>query len=108
MVEAVAEGLADAGAVDGYVWETLRKQHPELTGRTRVVSRSPEFGFPPFVVRRNLPDQAIERLRSALFSMQHEPAGRSLLDKLDLDGFTRGDDALFGGSRHMAEEVGKP
>jgi len=108
VVEAVAEGLADAGAVDGYVWESLRKQNPELTGRTRVVSRSPEFGFPPFVVRRNLPDQEIEHLRSALFSMQHDPVGRSLLDKLDLDGFTRGNDALYGGIRQMAEEVGSP
>ena len=51
VVDAVAAGVARGGSVDGYVWETLQRDSPELTARTRVVEKSPEFGFPPLVAR---------------------------------------------------------
>jgi len=59
VVEAVAVGLADAGAVDGYVWETLKRVHPELTEDTPIVLRSETFGFPPIVARRDLPESEV-------------------------------------------------
>lgn len=105
VVEAVASGLAEAGAVDGYVWETLQRFEPELTERTRVVERSPAFGFPPVVVRENLDPALAERLRSALLSMDERPRGRELLQRLNLDAFTRGEPALF---REIALMAGTP
>jgi phosphonate transport system substrate-binding protein len=51
VVVAVADQVAQGGAVDGYVWETLRQVEPELTARTRVVRKSEKFGFPPIVSR---------------------------------------------------------
>jgi hypothetical protein len=44
-----AAGLAHAGAVDGYVWDTLHRQHPEATEGLRVAWRSGTHGFPPVV-----------------------------------------------------------
>ena len=38
VVSAVATGVADGGAVDGYVWETLALLSPELTAKTRVAA----------------------------------------------------------------------
>lgn len=103
VVEAVATGLADAGAVDGYVWETLQRFQPELTARTRVVSRSPEFGFPPVVVREDLDPELRRALRSALLGMQTRATGRALLDRLNLDRFMAGDPALYRGIAAMAD-----
>jgi len=102
VVKAVAEGVAHAGAVDGYVWETLALNEPELTRRTRVVAQSPSFGFPPLVVKRHLDEQRVKRLRQAFLGMAEDSEGRTLLKKLNLDGFIRGDDRLFDG---IAESV---
>ena len=51
VVNAVAAGLANGGAVDGYVWDTLQRTHPDLTAQTRVVRKSALYGFPPLVAR---------------------------------------------------------
>ncbi len=95
VVKAVAEGVAHGGAVDGYVWETLALNEPELTQRTRVVAKSPSFGFPPLVVKRHLETNRVRRLRQAFLGMAEDEEGSMLLKKLNLDGFVRGNDGLF-------------
>ncbi len=106
VVDAVAARVADGGAVDGYVWETLSNFHPELTAQTRVVERSPEFGFPPFVAGLGLPRNIFLEVRRVLMEMPRQPEGRELLKSLNLDGFTPGDDALFAGIEEMAKVFG--
>lgn len=109
VVEAVAARLAHGGAVDGYVWDTLAGFHPDLTGRTRVVERSPEFGFPPFVAGASVPPAEIDAMRRVLTSMSSDAEGRTLLARLNLDGFVPGDEELFGGiARMMAAVVASP
>lgn len=102
VVKAVAEGVANGGAVDGYVWETMALNEPELTQRTRVVSKSPYFGFPPLVVKQNLNPLRTKRLRHAFLGMAEDKEGSKLLDKLNLDGFVRGNVTLF---NDIAESV---
>jgi phosphonate transport system substrate-binding protein len=97
VVKAVADGVAQGGAVDSYVWETLAEKEPELTRRTRVVSKSPEYGFPPMVIRRDLTQQRADYLRNALIDMSSDEAGTSLLRQLNLDGFVLGNDELYNG-----------
>lgn len=94
VVEAVAAGLADAGAVDGYIWDCLARTQPQLTAATRVIWRSPEYGFPPIVARRGAAHA--EGLRQALLQMHVDRQGRALLDRLYLDGFTAGAAQLYG------------
>ena len=105
VVEAVAVALAHAGAVDGYVWETLRLLHPELTDRTRVIQRSPEFGFPPFAARRSLPRAEFDALRHALLGMAGDAEGTRLLKELNLDGFEPGESRLFDGIARMVKTL---
>ncbi len=105
VVEAVAEGLADAGAVDGYVWETLRQRRPELTDRTRVVEKSPQFGFPPLVATGAADSEMRRSFRAALHAMNNGAEGKSLLEALNLDGFTEGDDAWFDGIRDLSRRI---
>ncbi len=105
VVDAVAVKMAQGCAVDGYVWETLRHSHPELTARTRVVERSPEFGFPPFVARKSLPETDFAALRQVLIAMRDDAEGHEFLLQLNLDGFVPGDRKLFDGIARMAEKV---
>jgi phosphate/phosphite/phosphonate ABC transporter binding protein len=106
VVDAVAARVAEGGAVDGYVWETLARFDPDLTARTRVVARSPAFGFPPFVARSSLSEAEISRFRHVLTTMSEDRDGQQLLAELNLDGFTPGDYRLFASIEHMAKVVG--
>jgi phosphonate transport system substrate-binding protein len=105
-VEAVAEGLADGAAVDGYVWDTLALREPALTGRTRVVLRSPLFGFPPLVGAPGLPADDVESVRRILLAQEGNGVGRQLLGELNLDGFAAEGPALFQDIAHMAGVLG--
>lgn len=105
VVEAVGVGLAQGGAVDGYVWDTLALAHPELTAATRIVNRSPELGHPPFVARAGLPEMDFRRMQKVLLAMNHDPEGAALLKTLNLDGFVAGDERLFDSIAAMARTL---
>ncbi len=93
VVQAVAVGLAQGGAVDGYVWDTLARNHSDLTGATRIVERYGPFGFPPIVARVETP--VVAELRRVLLGMAGDAEGRTLLGLLNLDGFAPASPALF-------------
>ena len=105
VVEAVATELAHGGSVDGYVWDTLDKFNPELTQRTRIADRSPEFGFPPVVARAGAPREDFLAVQRALLDMGRDAESRDLLGRLNLDGFTAGSDDLFDGIDRMMKAV---
>lgn len=98
----MAEGLADGAAVDGYVWETLARREPLLTARTRVVLRSPQFGFPPLVGAPGLAGSDVESLRCVFLDQADDADGRRLLGELNLDGFSAEGPALFQDIAQMA------
>lgn len=106
VVEAVAEGLAEAGSVDGYVWETLAELHPSLTARTRVIQKSPDFGFPPIVAAAHIGAGELKAFAKALFDMPAHATGRAVLAELRLDRFVTAEPALFRSIADMARGQG--
>lgn len=107
VVEAVALGLADGGAVDSFVWDTLALVQPELTKKTRIVSRSPEYGFPPFVAHRQVSETDYAVFQQVLIDMTTDPAGKLLLRRLNLDGFARNDPKLYDSVAQMMRAFGE-
>lgn len=107
VVEAVARGMAQGGAVDSYIWETLDRIDPALTRRTRIVERSPEYGFPPFVAHRDVAPALFEQVRNFMLTMHTDPEGTAILKRLYLDGFTRGDPGLYDGVAEMMRAFGE-
>jgi phosphonate transport system substrate-binding protein len=96
VVRAVAAGLAQSGSVDGYVWEVMTETEPELTRRTRVISKSEWMGFPPVATSMAYAEAArIDRLKAALYGMPQDETGRRVLSLLRLDGFQKAEPALF-------------
>ena len=104
-VEAVAERVADGGAVDSYIWDFLRKANPALTLKTKIIHRSPEFGFPPIVARKTLPAALKGKVRTVLAKMHADAQGRKLLDALMLDGFTAASPGIYASIRNMHDEL---
>jgi len=105
VIEAVAAGLAEAGAVDSYVWDMLSRQRPDITARTRIVERSPYFGFPPLVTGTQLSPRRRDRLSELFLTMHEDPDGRDLLERLGLTGFTQGERSDYDDILLMAEEL---
>lgn len=95
IVAAVAIGLADAGSLSGYAWETLAKERPDITAQTRIVAKSEEYGFPPIVARSSLGQANIDKMRKVLLSMSSHPAGKQLLERMSLDSFIKSDPAIY-------------
>jgi phosphonate transport system substrate-binding protein len=107
VVEAVARGLAHAGAVDSFVWDTLAKQEPALASRTRIVWRSPEYGFPPFVAQQSGNEADFRAMQDLLLEMPGDVEGRNLLGRLNLDGFIKGGPELYQSVTDMMKVFGE-
>jgi phosphonate transport system substrate-binding protein len=104
-VQAVSEQFADGGAVDSYIWEYLASYRPDMTEKTRIIKKSPSFGFPPIVARSGLDQVTVELMKNTLENMSRDSAGQSLLSQLKLDGFGDYSDSLFNDIRAMANRV---
>lgn len=104
-VHAVADRVADAAAVDSYIWESLKLSDPVLTGRTRVVSGSKQFGFPPVVAGTLLAEPDRRALADVLVGMHEDPEGQRLLGILHLDRFMPPRDEIYDGIPAMIEAL---
>jgi len=104
-VRAVAAQVADAGAVDSYVWEYLASLRPDITKQTKIILRSPNFGFPPIVSRIGAEAKTVARMKDVFETMDNDPVGRSLLAKLKLDEFRPYPPSLFNSTRWMANSL---
>jgi phosphonate transport system substrate-binding protein len=106
VAEAVAAQLADAGSIDGYVWETMREQRMSAALGTKVVWKSPLHGFPPIVAKRSASHPYLSAFGEALLSMPEDPEGKQLLVALNLTGFVRGDAGIFDSIHALASRYG--
>jgi len=94
-VEAVAVGLATAGIIDSYIWETMKQQRHPLIAKTRIVHKSRAFGFPPLVTTKYVSSQLKKKLQRILLLMNKNIEGKYLLDQLNIDGFIDGNPQLY-------------
>lgn len=104
-IQAVADRLVDGAAVDGYVLDMVAVNEPHVAARTRVVSRSQRYGFPPIVARGDLPTSSARACRAVLLGMAGDEAGQRILDTLGLDGFARVEPDLYTSIREIADAV---
>jgi phosphonate transport system substrate-binding protein len=105
VIRAVSSGLAHSGSVDGYVFDVVAQVEPALTKGIKVMRRSELLGFPPIAAPAKPADAGrTSAIRQALLSMIGDPAGKTVLDLLKLDGFTPGTPQIFDG---IAEKVAR-
>ncbi len=107
LVEAVASGLAQGASVDSFVFDTLSLIKPELTRRTRIAAKSPEYGFPPLIAHRSVSEPNFVAMQNLLLAMNQDVEGQALLKRLHLDGFRRGDEKLYASVAEMMRAFGE-
>jgi phosphonate transport system substrate-binding protein len=105
VAEAVASGLAHAGCIDGYVWETLQLQKAASVAKTQVIWKSEFYGFPPIVVRQDDRNAALEVLGQNLLGMHEDAHGLELLRALNLNAFAKPAPALYDSIRELVKAV---
>jgi phosphonate transport system substrate-binding protein len=106
VIRAVASGLADGGSVDSFVWDSLARIDPGLIAKTRIVSRSAEFGSPPIVAGRTVKPRDLLAMRRVLLQMASDPSGIDLLKRLHVDEFIAGDPKAFSSVEAMMKATG--
>ncbi len=104
-IYAVADGIADAAAVDSLVLDYALKRRPDLRERLRTIHRSPPFGMPPVVTGPDVRPQLKARVQHILFTAHEDPEGQAALAALDIDRFVPADDAAYDTIREMEAAV---
>ena len=107
-IDAVAAGLAKGAAVDSFVWDSLAKVRPDITGKTRIAWQSEDYGFPPIVAHHQVSGADFKRMQTVLLGMTTEPEGRALLARLNLNGFIAGSPKLYDSVSDMMTAFGEP
>jgi phosphonate transport system substrate-binding protein len=100
-IRAVAEKLVDGAAVDSLIWEFTARKSPQITDRTKVISKSEPYGIPPVVVRPGIDPGLKKKLLEILLSAADDPEGKEILDGMMIDRFVAGDDRNYDTIRTM-------
>jgi len=104
-IKAVADGVADAAAVDSLVLDYALKRNPNLALQIKVINRSPAFTIPPVVVSPDVTPRQAAELRDLLLSISTDPTGTPVLATLGIDGFVSVDDGAYDGVRAVIDAV---
>lgn len=111
VVDAVIDGRADVGPIDGYALDLLRRHGTERAQRVRVVATTIAAPSAPLVASPLVDAAERERLIGALLEAHAAPALTSTLDELLLARFVRvepGDFDIFLERQRAAEAAGYP
>ncbi len=88
-IEAVRDGIADAGSVDSLVWDYLVRTSPDIVRDLRIVAKSEDFPINPVVAAPTAPHEVIEALVSVLLGMADDVEAAPLLQELGVTRFVK-------------------
>ncbi|TMQ28404.1 MAG: ABC transporter substrate-binding protein [Candidatus Rokuibacteriota bacterium] len=111
VIDAVLDGRADVGPVDGYGLDLLRRHAAERARRVRVVATTLAAPSAPLVASPIVDAPARARLTEALLAAHAAPELAPTLDELLIARFVRADPAAFDvmlDRQHLAEAAGYP
>ncbi len=106
-VEAVAKKLADGASIDSLIYDYAAKKNPIYTSGTKIIRKSPPYGIPPVVVRKDFNPALREQIKNIFLNMHADPAGKAILDGIMVDKFIVPKDAHYDSVREMEEWVAK-
>ncbi|MDQ1239013.1 MAG: hypothetical protein QG577_1198 [Thermodesulfobacteriota bacterium] len=105
---AVSKGLVEGASVDGLIWDFYSKSNSEMTGKTRVIHKSEDFGIPPVVAGKHVSGDTKLAVKRALFQMREDPEGAAILDTLMIDRFVEANDSWYDSIRRTMQVTAGP
>ena len=94
-IESVANGLADGAAVDSLIFNGLKRDGVPFIEQVKVIKISPPYGMPPIVASPLADNTAKQRILRALIKMAEDPAGREVLDSIEIEKYIRPSTAIY-------------
>ena len=105
VIKAVAQKIADGGAVDSLIYDYEKQFNPVFTSQTKIIDKSPHYGIPPVVVPRGLDPELKKDLKAILLSIHEDPKGKEILKGMRIERFVEVDDSAYDGIRRMRHIV---
>ena len=108
VIEALAAGVIDAGPLDSYYHDLLKRNDPGFAAQVRLVASTAAMPIPPLVATAALAQVDLSRLQAALLSASTSPELTPVLERLQLRGFALPDPESYAVLADMARGVTTP
>ena len=108
VIEALAAGTIDAGPLDSYYHDLLKRNDPAFAEQVRLVTSTAAMPIPPLVATAEFSDTELSRLRAALLTVNSAPELGPLLERLQLRGFALAEPASYEVLADMASRIATP
>ncbi|MFT4185530.1 MAG: PhnD/SsuA/transferrin family substrate-binding protein [Rhizobium sp.] len=95
VIDALASGKIDVGAIDAYAYQLFEMHEPDVIAPLRIVATTRPAPFPLLVAARGQSPETLESLRRTLLGAHRSDEGRSILASLGLTGFAMPDIAQY-------------
>lgn len=106
-IRMVAEGKADASAVDSLVLDYALLKNEPFAKEVKIIETLGPAGAPPIVYSSILPDETAKKIKHALITMHEDAEGQAILKKANLARFVEVDDSNYDDIRKMANDAQK-
>jgi len=104
-IRAVRTGIVTGAAVDGLIFDHLKRDDPRAVAGLRVLERSPAYGAPPVVVHPAMERHARAELQKALLHLGESAEGRTILANLGVDRFVAPEAGLYESAEALEKRV---
>jgi phosphonate transport system substrate-binding protein len=103
----VAKKLVDGASIDSLIYDYAAKKNPVYTSETKILRKSPPYGIPPVVVRKDMDPALRSKIKDAFLNMHLDPAGKAILDGIMVDKFIVPQDKDYNTVREMGDWIAK-
>ena len=105
VIEALVAGVIDAGPLDSYYHDLLKRNDPGFAAQVRLVASTAAMPIPPLVATAALSDSALSRLQAALLAASTWPELAPVLERLQLRGFALAEPNRYDVLADMAHSI---
>ncbi|HFD86977.1 MAG TPA: phosphate/phosphite/phosphonate ABC transporter substrate-binding protein, partial [Gammaproteobacteria bacterium] len=102
-IRMVAEGKAQASAVDSLVLDYDRLHNPEFVSQVRIIKSLGPAAIPPVVASTTLPEKEFQLIQDVLLGMANDPKGKAILDSAGVKRFEKVTDDFYDDIRAMRD-----
>ena len=108
VIKALVAGKIDAGPLDSYYHDLLKRNDPAFAAQVRLVASTAAVPIPPLVATTQLLDAELSLLRAALLAVSNTPELALVLERLQLSGFAIADPRSYNVLAEMASNISTP
>lgn len=105
-IYAVLDGRADVGTVKSKIYQLLVAKDSTIKEELMIIARSQEFPDTTLFLRKDIPETLLSRIKAALFNMEKDPEGITVLKKLEAQKFIEAKKKDFASFYDVARKAG--